>query len=138
MSVILSDVARMITAGGFCVSSFVCAILLLLCWVSCTSHFWSSFSADMRLKMGDMHDLVLRFTLIGSLRHMNMENFICLALLILLVVLVTLVEEVLLRLKSELEEGAKLPPVDLVRFINSDYDIGLANSGLAQTRRRKK
>ncbi|SCU69708.1 uncharacterized protein TEOVI_000127700 [Trypanosoma equiperdum] len=116
---------------ALCMLSVFCSVVLFVLWTSATSRTVNSLPQELLLGLGNVDDILTAITLKDSLRNMNMANIICFALLILLVILLSLVEGVLIRMKSDLEECAKLPPVTLVQHMNNSYRAGLENSGLA-------
>ncbi|ORC92029.1 uncharacterized protein TM35_000042430 [Trypanosoma theileri] len=122
--------------GGFTLGTIVLVGCLLLIWYNTVSTIAVRFTGGKEATL--LTEILHLATGLQSIQAMNLANVVCFAIMILLVVLVSLLDEAMIIVKESIEAKAKLPSSEIVRHINHSYERGLARGGIAHKAKQMK
>ncbi|KAF8298845.1 hypothetical protein TcYC6_0070730 [Trypanosoma cruzi] len=132
---LLGAASNVATAGGLIAGVIVLAVFLFTCWGSLVSAVLAflpeGFLASLPPSSNFLFETIRLVSFVETVKYMSLANYVCFAVFLILVLLLSAVEEAMITVKEAIEEKAKLPSTELVRQMNGKYDHALAVSGNA-------
>ncbi|RNF09022.1 hypothetical protein TraAM80_02419 [Trypanosoma rangeli] len=134
MAKLLEAVRMQATAAGLIAGTIALSVFLFTSWGSVVSAFVVSFFLGPLASPSSsafFSEAVLLLSCVETIKHVTLANYMCFALLLMLVLLLSSVEEALVVVKESLQKKAKLPSTELLRQMNGSYERAFAVSGSA-------
>ncbi|KEG13665.1 hypothetical protein DQ04_00861070 [Trypanosoma grayi] len=123
-------------AGGLVVGAVSLAVCLFLLWCSAATSLAAHVGGGPASEPNIVAETMLLLSGVETVAHMNVANYACFAVMVVLVVVLSRVEGALVSVEQAIEKKAKLPSVELVRHINDNYDTALRLGGVAHKEKR--